>query len=111
MIESIDTIKIYDNGTRALKGVNLRIEDGEFVFIRGASGSGKSKLTKLMMREELRTFQLELSLAKLRDTLYGPLQLPWISCEQRLLSDFVCIQRSQTLVRNFVSETGHASLL
>jgi ABC-type ATPase involved in cell division len=28
------------------------MEDGEFVFIRGASGSGKSTLIKLMMREE-----------------------------------------------------------
>jgi cell division transport system ATP-binding protein len=53
LIEFIDAYKIYDNGTRALKGVNLRIEDGEFVFIRGASGSGKSTLVKLMMHEEL----------------------------------------------------------
>lgn len=55
MIELIDTVKIYDNGTRALKGINLKIEDGEFVFIRGASGSGKSTLIKLLMREELPT--------------------------------------------------------
>lgn len=53
MIEFVDTVKIYDNGTRALKGINLKIEDGEFVFIRGASGSGKSTLIKLLMHEEL----------------------------------------------------------
>lgn len=52
MIEFIDIIKIYDNGTRALKGVNLRIEDGEFVFIRGASGAGKSTLIKMLLHEE-----------------------------------------------------------
>lgn len=52
MIEFIDTIKIYDNGTKALKGINLRIEDGEFVFIRGSSGSGKSTMIKLLLYEE-----------------------------------------------------------
>jgi cell division transport system ATP-binding protein len=52
LIEFIDTVKTYDSGSRALKGINMRIEDGEFVFIRGASGSGKSTMIKLMMHEE-----------------------------------------------------------
>lgn len=53
VIQFIDVDKVYDNGTRALKGINLTINDGEFVFIRGASGAGKSTIIKLMMHEEV----------------------------------------------------------
>ena len=51
MIRLLDIHETYDNGTRALKGINLRIDDGEFVFLVGPSGSGKSTIIKLITGE------------------------------------------------------------
>lgn len=55
MVRLIDVHKEYDNGTKALKGINLRIDDGEFVFLVGPSGSGKSTIIKLITGEILAT--------------------------------------------------------
>ena len=52
LIEFKGVHKTYDNGKKALKDVNIHIDKGEFVFIVGASGSGKSTFLKLIMREE-----------------------------------------------------------
>ena len=51
MIRLTDIHKEYQNGTKALKGVNMRIDDGEFVFLVGPSGSGKSTIIKLITAE------------------------------------------------------------
>lgn len=53
MIEFKGVHKTYDNGIKALKDVSILINKGEFVFIVGSSGAGKSTFLKLMMREEV----------------------------------------------------------
>ena len=52
MIRFLDIQKNYDNGTKALKGISLKIDDGEFAFLVGPSGSGKSTIIKLITGEE-----------------------------------------------------------
>lgn len=52
MILMEDVYKTYPNGVTALNGINVNIEQGEFVYIVGQSGAGKSTFIKLIYREE-----------------------------------------------------------
>ena len=56
MIRFDQVSKLYPNSpTPALDEINLNIEDGEFVFLVGSSGSGKSSLIRLMLKEDKAT--------------------------------------------------------
>ena len=52
MIEFINVNKKYVNGVTGMHNLNLRIEEGEFVFLIGPSGAGKSTFLKLINRQE-----------------------------------------------------------
>ncbi len=51
MVRLLDVCKVYENGTPALSGINLKIDDGEFVFLVGSSASGKSTIVKILTSE------------------------------------------------------------
>lgn len=53
MIEIQNLTKTFPNGVHALQNLSLNIEDGEFLYVIGATGSGKSTLVKVLNAEEV----------------------------------------------------------
>ncbi|RVU55125.1 cell division ATP-binding protein FtsE [Anaerosphaera multitolerans] len=52
MIQFENVYKEYSNGVMALSNINLSIPKGDFLFLVGSSGAGKSTMIKLLIREE-----------------------------------------------------------
>lgn len=52
LIEMQDVWKTYPNGTHALRGIDVKVDRNEFVYIVGPSGAGKSTFMKMIYREE-----------------------------------------------------------
>ena len=51
LIKINNVTKVYENGVKGVNGISLDIEKNEFVFIVGASGSGKSSLMRMFLKE------------------------------------------------------------
>lgn len=52
MIEFVNVSKQYKSGKKALDNINLKVNKGDFIFLVGSSGAGKSTFTKLLLKEE-----------------------------------------------------------
>ncbi len=94
MVEMKNVNVRYSGGVDALVDVNLRINDGEFVFIVGENGAGKSTLMKLMMREIVpssgRVFVNGYNLSKLKGNKIAKFRrsIGVVFQEFRLIQDF-----------------------
>ncbi|MGB9846098.1 MAG: cell division ATP-binding protein FtsE [Desulfotomaculales bacterium] len=55
MLKMYSVMKTYPNGVVALSNVNLHVRKGDFLFLVGPSGAGKTTLAKLIFREEVPT--------------------------------------------------------
>ena len=113
----------YDNGTQALRPVDLEIAEGEFVTLLGPSGCGKSTLLKLvagmmepsdgrvqLWRRPVR--QLEDSGRKLAFVFQSPTLMPWASVQAnvRLPLDLAGVARADAdaRVRDALAQVGLA---
>ncbi|MEM6251945.1 MAG: cell division ATP-binding protein FtsE [Cyanobacteria bacterium P01_D01_bin.156] len=52
LVTLTDVTKTYENGSKALRNVDLKVKQGDFLFITGPSGAGKSTLLKLLYGQE-----------------------------------------------------------
>ncbi len=105
MVEMKNVNVHYSSGVDALVDVNLRINEGEFVFIVGKSGAGKSTLMKLMMREiepsSGRVFVNGYNLSKLKRNKVAKFRrsIGVVFQEFRLIQDFTVYENVSFVLR------------
>ena len=110
MIKFENIAKDY-NGLSALSDINLEIEEGEFIFLVGPSGAGKTTLIKLLIREQLPTAG-EIYYHGWEVTKLSPRQLPELRREIGVVfQDFKLLPRKTALENiHFVMEVVGKSL-
>lgn len=92
------SLKYNNSDNYALKNINLKIEEGEFVFIVGATGAGKTSLFKLLTREmsqdagTIKVFDQDISMIRRRDIPYYRRNLGIIFQDFKLLNDKTAYQ-------------------
>ncbi len=105
MVEMKNVNVRYSGGVDALVDVNLRINDGEFVFIVGENGAGKSTLMKLMMREIVpssgRVFVNGYNLSKMKGNKIAKFRrsIGVVFQEFRLIQDFTVYENVAFVLR------------
>ena len=105
MVEMKNVNVRYSSGVDALVDINLRINDGEFVFIVGENGAGKSTLMKLMMREIApssgRVFVNGFNLSKLKGNKIAKFRrsIGVVFQEFRLIQDFTVYENVAYVLR------------
>ncbi len=93
MIEFKNVNKNYEHNVAALEDINIKINDGEFVFLVGPSGSGKSTFLKLLVKEEELTSgeiivnSKEVSKVKKKDVPFLRRKIGFVFQDFRLLYD------------------------
>ncbi|MEW8955940.1 cell division ATP-binding protein FtsE [Clostridium sp.] len=91
MIEFKNVCKSYDNNTMALKNVDIKIDKGEFIFLVGASGAGKSTFIKMLLKEidptsgSINVNGVDLSTIKRRQTPYYRRKIGMVFQDFRLI--------------------------
>jgi len=91
--------KIYENGANGINNISLTIADGEFAFIVGASGSGKSTMIRLLMKEIDLTYG-ELTVNKQNMALLSHKEIPFFRRRMGVVFQDFRLLKNKTVYEN-----------
>ena len=110
MIEFRDVTVIYDNDIVGLENVSFKINDGEFVFLVGKTGAGKSSAIKLMTGE-IKPFAGDVILNGVTVNTLKPKKLPYLRRSVGVVFQDFRLLNNKTVYENvaFAMEVVRAS--
>lgn len=112
MISFNNVVKRYNKNTVALNNIKMTINKGEFVFLVGVSGSGKSSIIKIMLREvkategEVKIDEYDLTALKEKEVPYFRRKLGVIFQDFRLLENKTVYQNIEYAMKVVEAEDG-----